>query len=91
MTISELINDLNGHLPAGMVSKWQDGLNLPVIFNGERGPRFIGWADSYKQADDCAFLARVSATYCSRAQVALPDGRMSAVFFVMHNGPSGIQ
>lgn len=85
MTISELIEDTRKHIPCGMAIKWRDGESLPVVFNSARGARLIGWANCYTQADDCAFLARVSATYSSRAQVKLPDGTMSAVFFVLHN------
>lgn len=84
MTISELIDDTAKHIPAGMAIAWQEGRSLPVVFNGEKGARIIGWADTHSRADDCAFLARVSATYNSRAQVKLPDGTMSAVFFILH-------
>jgi hypothetical protein len=89
MTISELIQDLSHSAPSGLISRWQNGDTLPVVFNGAY-PRVIGWANCYSQADDCAFLARVSATFCSRAQVKLADGRMSHVFFIMHNGPAAV-
>jgi len=56
---------------------------LPVVFNG-REPRFLGYANSHAQADTLAIINRVSATYTSRAQVKLPDGKMSGAFFVLH-------
>lgn len=83
MTLSEYIEDLYCSIPTGMLSKWQNGESLPVIFNGAY-PRCIGWASTHSQADDCAFLARVSATYNSRAQVKLCSGLMSHVFFILH-------
>lgn len=58
---------------------------LPVIFNGAE-PRHIGYARTHLQADACALEAHVSATFVSRVQAQLPDGTMSAPFFVLHDG-----
>lgn len=55
-----------------------DSGRLPVIFNGNHGPRCIGYAHSLTRADELGREQRLSAEYCSRADI---DGRK---FFLLH-------
>lgn len=73
MSLSEFIATVPANKLAG----------APVIFNGLE-PRLLGYANSHSQADWLAIQNRVSATFCSRATVKLPNGQDSEPFFVLH-------
>lgn len=53
---------------------------LPVIFNGRKGPRLVGYAADYGEVDACLAARRLSATYLSRAKI---DGN-AREFFVAY-------
>lgn len=56
----------------------------PVILAGTE-PRLLGYASDRASADVLAIVNQVSATYLSRAQILMPDGSNSSIFFVLHS------
>jgi len=59
MTVAEILSSLPPH---------KDGNRLPVVFNGSREPRLLGWARDIYAADNLAVVHHVSATFCSLAE-----------------------